>query len=218
MSYFKKLLLSFVFIGFSSAHAGSYEDFFKAIESDNPQVITELLQRGFDPNTVNPEGQYALGLAVRLGSLKVVQVLLSAPDIKVETRTAQDESALMFAALKGYLDVCKALIARDADVYKPGWAPLHYAAANGHVDVINLLLEHYAYPDAESPNMTTPLMMAALYGNPESVKALLDGGADPTLKNSLGLTALNFAQQGGQAESVELIAAALRGIRPKGTW
>jgi ankyrin repeat protein len=95
---------------------------------------------------------------------------------------------------------------------------LHYAAANGHVDVINLLLEHYAYPDAESPNLTTPLMMAALYGNPESVKALLDGGADPTLKNSLGLTALNFAQQGGQADSIELIAAALRGIRPKGTW
>jgi ankyrin repeat protein len=218
MHFIKKVLLSIVFIGFSSAHAGSYEDFFKAIRTDDPAVITDLLNRGFDPNTVNPEGQYALGLAVRLGSLKAAQVLLSAPDIKVETRTAQDESALMFAALKGYLDLCKQLIARDADVYKPGWAPLHYAAANGHVDVINLLLEHYAYPDAESPNLTTPLMMAALYGNPESVKALLDGGADPTLKNSLGLTALNFAQQGGQADSIELIAAAVRGIRPKGTW
>ena len=218
MYFIKKVFLSVVFIGFSSAHAGSYEDFFKAIRTDDPAVITDLLNRGFDPNTVNPEGQYALGLAVRLGSLKAAQVLLSAPDIKVETRTAQDESALMFAALKGYLDLCKQLIARDADVYKPGWAPLHYAAANGHVDVINLLLEHYAYPDAESPNLTTPLMMAALYGNPESVKTLLDGGADPTLKNSLGLTALNFAQQGGQADSIELIAAALRGIRPKGTW
>jgi len=214
----RKLLYCFVFIGFSSAVAGSYEDFFSAIELDNPRAIQDLLRRGFDPNTVNPAGQYGLIVAIRSGAVNVAAELIKSPDTKVEVRTLQDESPLMFAALKGYLDLCKQLIQRDADVNKTGWAPLHYAAANGHADVITLLLENYAYPDAESPNGTTPLMMAAMYGNAASVSVLLAGGADPSLKNHLGLNALDFAQRGSRPDALALIAAAIRSAKPKNAW
>ena len=60
---------------------------------------------------------------------------------------------------------------------------------------MELLLENHAYIDAESPNGTTPLMMAAHYGTPAAVKLLLEAGADPTLKNQLGLTAIDFARR-----------------------
>jgi ankyrin repeat protein len=43
---------------------------------------------------------------------------------------------------------------------------------------MELLLEENAYIDAESPNKTTPLMMAAQYGSPAAVKLLLAEGAD----------------------------------------
>src|SRR4029079_2040883 len=109
-------------------------------------------------------------------------------------------------------------IERDADVNKTGWTPLHYAATNGHLPVIELLLENHAYIDAESPNGTTPLMMAAHYGTPAAVKLLLDSGADPTLKNQLGLTALDFAFRGERKDAAALIAAAVRSARPKGKW
>ena len=218
MYYFKKVIYCIVFIGFSLAHAGSYEDFFRGIELDNPRMVQNLLVRGFDPNTVNPQGHYGLIVAIRSGSVQVASALIDAPPTKVEVRTAQDESPLMLASLKGYLDLCKKLINRDADVNKPGWTPLHYAAANGHVDVLRLLLEHHAYPDAESPNKTTPLMMAAMYGSPASVTTLLAAGADPTLKNDLGLSALDFAERGGQPDALELIAAAVRGTKPKNSW
>ena len=218
MFYLRKLLYCIVFIGFSSAVAGSYEDFFSAIELDNPRAIQDLLRRGFDPNTVNPAGQYGLIVAIRSGAVNAAAALIKAPDTKVEVRTLQDESPLMFAALKGYLELCKQLIQRDADVNKTGWAPLHYAAANGHADVITLLLENYAYPDAESPNGTTPLMMAAMYGNAASVSVLLAGGADPSLKNHLGLNALDFAQRGSRPDALALIAAAIRSAKPKNPW
>ncbi len=217
-NYFKYAIYLIVSYGVSAAHAGSYEDFFRAVEQDDAQVVTTLVSRGFDPNTPDPQGLTGLFLALRLSSQKVAQVLASAPQIKVETRNAQDESPLMMAALKGNMAVARKLIERDADVNKPGWAPLHYAATGGHTAMIDLLLEHHAYIDAESPNGTTPLMMAAHYGTTAAVKLLLDSGADPTMKNQLGLTALNFAQFGGRADTTEMIAEAIRKSRPPGRW
>jgi ankyrin repeat protein len=215
---FKYFIYLFVFIGHSLSNASSYEDFFHAVDKDNSIVVADLLDRGFDPNTMNPRGQYAVLAALNASALKVVDVLLAHPTIDLDVRTPQDESPLMIASLKGFLPVCRALIKRDVDVNKPGWAPLHYAASGGHVPVIQLLLENNAYIDAESPNGTTPLMMAARYGSWSAVKALLDAGADINLKNQLGFTALDFAVNSNQKESADLIAAAVRAKKPKGTW
>ena len=217
-NYFRKIIYLVVLNGFNVAFAGSYEDFFIAIKRDDPATITALLSRGFDPNTRDQDGLPGLYLAVREPSLKAAEALIAWPKSNVEVRTVQDESPLMMAALKGHLEIARKLIARDADVNKTGWAPLHYAATNGHVPVIRLLLDHHAYIDAESPNGTTPLMMAAHYGSPEAVKLLLEAGADPALKNKLGLTALDFAQRANRSDAAGLIAAFIRGKQPKGQW
>jgi uncharacterized protein len=207
-----------VLAGFSSAQAGSYEDFFAGIKRDNPGTIRELLSRGFDPNTLDPEGSPGLYLALLTENLKAANVLIDWPKTNVDIRTPKDESPLMIAALKGHLDLVKKLIAKDADVNKPGWAPLHYAATGAHLAIMELLLEHHAFIDAESPNGTTPLMMAAQYGNAAAVKLLLDAGADATMKNQLGLTAIDFAKRVGRDDSVELIIKAMKPQRPKGQW
>jgi ankyrin repeat protein len=205
-------------IGFSSALSGSYEDFFIAVKRDDAAVVQSLLRRGFDPNTLDPKGQTGLYLALSEPSLKVAQVLADFPATKVELRNAADESPLMMAALKGHLDMARRLIARDADVNKTGWAPLHYAATNGHLEVMQLLLDNHAYIDAESPNRTTPLMMAAMYGTPAAVKLLLDAGADASLRNVQGLSAIDFAQRAGRKDVADLIAGAVRSVQPKGRW
>lgn len=139
--------------------AGAYEDFFVAILRDDDAAIAALLRRGFDPNTRDPKGQVGLTIALQNGSSKAFAALLASSQVNVEARNAQDESPLMMAALKGNLEAVKALLARDADVNKTGWAPLHYAASAGsrqHVAIIALLLENHAYIDATSPNGTTP--------------------------------------------------------------
>ena len=168
--YFKLFSYLYVLIVFSNASAGSYEDFFTAVKRNDPATLSVLINRGFDVNTLGPTGESGLLMAVRDSTVKVVEVLLNAPKIKVESRSAQDESPLMLAAINGLTEVCKQLIAADADVNKPGWTPLHYAATKGHLDIMDLLLENNAYIDAESPNGTTPLMMASQYGTPGAVK------------------------------------------------
>nr|WP_295769612.1 ankyrin repeat domain-containing protein [Rhodoferax sp.] len=215
--YLRYVVYLYVLFGFSVANSGSYDDFFAALRRDDAAAVRTLLKRGFDPNTVDSKGNPALIVALREPSLNVATVLLESPLTQVEVRTAQDESALMLAALKGYLDICKLLVTRDADVNKPGWAPLHYAATGGHVAVMRLLLDTHAYIDAASPNGSTPLMMAARYGTNDAVKLLIDAGADPTLKNAKGLTAIDFARQVQRDDTVLLIAAGVRGQR-KGGW
>ena len=217
-SYMRKLIYLILLSGIFPAHAGSFEDWFVAIRQDKPAEITSLLQRGFDPNTVSPEGLHGLFLAVREGALKAAMVLADWPKTQVEWRSDKDESPLMLAALKGQEDVVRKLIDRGADVNKPGWTPLHYAATNGHLGIMNLLLEHHAYLDAESPNKTTPLMMAAFYGTSQAVKLLLEAGADPTLRNEQGLSAVDFAQRGNRPDAAAMIAEAIRNRKPKGQW
>jgi len=216
--HMKKFLYLVALLGFSLAHAGSYDDFFSAIKRDNPQVILDLLQRGFDPNTPDPAGVHGLFIAVTDGSVKAADALIGWPKTKVEWRNAKDESPLMLAALRGQTDIVRKLIARDADVNKPGWAPLHYAATGGHLEIMAMLLEHHAFIDAQSPNKTTPLMMAAHYGSTAAVKLLLDAGADTAMRNELGLTAIDFANRANRRDAADLIAAAARKTQPKGKW
>lgn len=211
-------LLCFCFALAGFAHAGAYEDYFFAVSQDNAPVIGNLIDRGFDPNTVDPAGQHGLLLALRLKSMKVALLLASAPSADIEVRTAQDESPLMLAALRGYLEICTVLVQRNADVNKSGWAPLHYAATGGHVAVLQMLLENHAYVDAESPNGSTPLMMAAMYGSPDAVRVLLEAGADPLIKNDLGLTALDFAKRGLKPDSADLLASHMRKKASGGSW
>ncbi len=205
-------------LAFPLAHAGSYDDFFKAIVRDDDKAVAELLQRGFDANTIDPQGRQGLFLALSQGSLKAADVLIAWPKTQVEWRSPKDESPLMIAAFKGYKEQVRKLIARDADVNKTGWTPLHYAATAGNVEIILLLLDENAYIDAESPNKSTPLMMAAMYGSVPAVRALLEAGADPTLRNELGMSAVDFAQRGKRPDAAEVIAAAIRNRAPKGKW
>lgn len=218
ISYVSKLLYLLVFTGFGLVHAGSYDDFFRAIKQDNASKVKELLVRGFDANTTDPKGQSGLHLALSEPSPKTAQVLVEWPKTDANKLNAKGESPLMLAALKGNQDFAEKLIKKGADVNKTGWTPLHYAASGGQLAIISVLLEKNAYIDAESPNGTTPLMMAAMYGTTAAVKLLLQEGADPKLKNQQELTALEFAQRGNRPDAVEAIAAAIRSKRPAGQW
>lgn len=204
---------------FSVAQADSFNDFFRAVRSDNASGVESLLRRGFDPNTRDERGLTGLLIALREPSPRVIQVLLASPQTNVELRNGNDESPLMLAAIKGQMDLVKQLIARDADINKPGWTALHYAASSGQVEIMRLLLEKHAFIDAQSPNGTTPLMMAAMYGSPESVRLLLEEGADASMKNQQNMSAIDFATQGRRPDAIELLKTVARAKRPSdGKW
>ena len=205
--YIKFVLIAYVFIGFFSAKAGSYDDFFKAIELDNAEAVTSLLQRGFDPDSPSPQGQPALMLAMQKSSRKVAEVLMEWKTTNLSIHNPKMETPLMLAAITNQLDWAKKLIERGADVNQKGWTPLHYAATKGNIEIMRLLIENHAYLDAESPNGTTPLMIAAHYGPPMATNLLLEEGADPRIPTQLGINALEFARKASKPESAQYIEA-----------
>jgi hypothetical protein len=75
----------------------------------------------------------------------------------------------------------------------------------GHVDVVRLLLEHRADPNAKDKFGWTPLHLAASGGHVNVVRLLLERGADPTVKDRSGDTPLDLARRRGHREVVSLI-------------
>ncbi len=205
----------------ASVCAQSVDAFFVAVQRDDVSGLLLQDLRGVNLNSLNAKGQHALHVALGVPALKAADYLARHPGVEVDLRNRQDETPLMLALLKGHMGIVRVLIERGADVYKTGWTPLHYAAAypgKGAVEQVQLLLEHHAYIDAESPNKTTPLMMAARYGSADVVKLLLEQGADASLRNELNLGAIEFAQQAARPTVAELIAAHARGSAPAGKW
>jgi ankyrin repeat protein len=197
-----------LFAWFAAAHAGSYEDFFSALENDNVRVVRSLLERGFDPNTRDPQGQVGLYVALRAESFDAVQALWAHPQLDVNAVNEAGETPLMMAALRGSEEWTKKLLARGAEVHKPGWSPVHYAATGPETAPLQVLLDAGAPVDARSPNGSTPLMMAARYGKETSVDLLLARGADVRARNDAGATAAEFARMDGRVR----LAARLEGL------
>lgn len=185
-------------------------DFFHAVQMDDASAVKSLLASGVNPNQPNPVGgEPALVVAVREGSMRAFQALLDNPGIQVDAPAMNGNTALMMAAFKGNRPAAEALIARGAAVNRPGWTPLHYAAASGDEDIARLLLKRGAKVDAVSPPASgsfTPLMMAAREGKPDMAVFLLGQGANPQLKNTEGLTAAQVAERAERAD----IASAIR--------
>ena len=210
-SFLKYLTYLILVIGFSSAMAGAYEDYFKAVSGNDAGVVQGLLARGFDPNSRDEKGQTALYLALREASFKVAEVLLAHPDLRQDLPNSVGESALMMAALKGHVGWVKRLLDRNARMegLEPlAWTALHYAASGPEPQTVQLLLAQGAKANARSPNGSTPLMMAARYGAEPSVDLLLQQGADAKVKNDAALTAADFARLAGREALARRLAQA----------
>jgi ankyrin repeat protein len=200
----------YIFIGFSSLRAGSYDDFFRAVDLDDARTVSALLAQGFEPNAVSENGQTALVLALRANSMRVADALMRHPGLNPDAANRAGETPLMMAALRGNFDAMRQLLALGAAPERKGWTPLHYAASGPEPKAVAFLLDRGVRIDAPSPNRSTALMMASRYGAWASADLLLDRGADPRLRNDAGLTAADFARAAGRADLVRRLEQAVR--------
>lgn len=70
-----------------------------------------------------------------------------------------------------------------------GQTPLHVGCAEGHSEVVKLLLDYGANPNAVDAKGATPLHLATIGGHSHIVKQLIDFGCDVNIVDKEGFTA-----------------------------
>ena len=88
-----------------------------------------------------------------------------------------------------------------------GWAPIHFAAFAGNLDVAKLLLDRGAAINqrANTKFLNTPLQVALLTGQEQMAELLVARGADVRIEQAEGFTALHEAAQIGSERVVKLL-------------
>jgi len=175
-------------------------NFWRAIEANDIDSLRTELLRGASPNARHPEHGPAIVAAARFKSFDAVRVLASLNATDVDAASTADENALMLVSMLGDRRSFDALIQRGSQVNRPGWTPLHYAASGGQLELVKVLIDQHAFIDAQSPNGTTALMMAARMRALPVVQYLIDQGADPSLRNQAGLDAAAYLERNGERQ------------------
>lgn len=210
--HMKTSLIAIVLAGICSwTQAKTLSEWLDAARFGDTWALSNMAFSGQDLNARNERGNTALHAALIEPNIESIRWLVRQPGIDLNARNAVGETALMQAIIHGHREIAMALLDAGAEVNQTGWTPLHYAAASKAPTApafVRLLLGKYvAYIDAESPNGTTPLMMAARYGQLESIQILLNGGADLGITNQQGLTAMDFAKASEHPDNTKLLAA-----------
>jgi ankyrin repeat protein len=113
------------------------------------------------------------------------------------------------ASADGLADVAQWLLKIGADANaqeKLHWTPLHFAAANQHLDLVRILLGHGVNVNAiASTDNHTPLHKASSRRHVGIVRLLVEHGADVHVQDQSLMTPLHLASSGGNPEIAGLL-------------
>ncbi len=206
--------------GVSPSGAGGLSRFLAAcVQHDSgsrglEQVALELLERGADPFAQAGAGDPPLSLAVRLGWLRLQQVLLER-GVDREARDSHGMTALHLATALGREASLKLLVmqgaspdARAAD----GQTPLGVALSIGRRDLADWL-DWRVWQLPRRPLRAADVPAAATRGDADAVRRLIELGLPVDAVDAQGCTALLRAAGSGHAAVVDLCLA--RGADPQ---
>ena len=90
-------------------------------------------------------------------------------------------------------------------VSSTGNSALMYAAEKGSMEIMKMLIEKGADVNASGFRQETPLFISIFKNDFQSTKYLLENGADPNVKDELGVTPLIYAAATNQYQSSDLL-------------
>mmetsp|Transcript_25599 Transcript_25599/g.64250 ORF Transcript_25599/g.64250 Transcript_25599/m.64250 type:complete len:724 (+) Transcript_25599:66-2237(+) len=164
-------------------------------------VMRLLISKGAKLNVCNPP----LLHAISKGDVEWALELL-AQGTDPNYLLPGDRTFLWYAASYGHLDITKALVERGAMKNGPPVlksSPLVVASENGHLNVVQFLLQVGADPD-DATRTITPLTVACKKGHVSIVQVLVQAGADIN-RTSEGFSALWMATREDRMDCVQYL-------------
>ncbi|XP_017489932.1 PREDICTED: protein phosphatase 1 regulatory subunit 12A isoform X1 [Rhagoletis zephyria] len=145
------------------------------------ELVRILIDHGANLLAVNTDGNMPYDLCDDESTLDYIEAEMSkrgvTQELIDETRSSTERQML-----KDLMEVART----GGDLEEPdcqGATPLHIAAANGYVRVVEFLLEMHVNVDAVDKDMWSPVHAAACWGHLEVLEMLAQCGADLNAKN-----------------------------------
>ncbi|MEO8052741.1 MAG: ankyrin repeat domain-containing protein [Acidobacteriota bacterium] len=153
-----------------------------AVFLDLQNTALKLIDAGANVNTAGDYGETPLTLALANGNATLSARLLKGGADPKATRW-NGETTLLIASGAGSVAEVKLLLEVGLDVNatepEKGQNALMWAAAEGHPDVVDLLIQKGANVNAASKSGFTPVVFATMKNDRASVQRLIQAGADP---------------------------------------
>jgi ankyrin repeat protein len=157
-----------------------------SIATDNPKApqLPVIVKRAIKPGSTPPPPTKASE---------------AAPPLVLAARTGDAAAVKAALAAGGGTEVQERMSQRTA---------LHFAAESGKADVVKLLLDAKANPNAQDRTGKTPVTVAAERGKVDALKALLAAGGDANSRDQVQGSPLLWASGLGGPEPVAILLAA----------
>ena len=145
--------------------------------------------------------------ASALGTIDRIHALLAEDRSRVSAYAADGFYPVGLAAFFGHLDAVKALVAAGADVRAAARNPfkvqaIHAATASGNLEIVRVVLEAGADPNAQQQAGFRPMHEAGANNRRDLAELLVSYGGDPTLTNDEGKSSIDLAREKGHADLV----------------
>jgi len=180
-----------------------------------PEMVRLLLQHGASPNQCKNEDRTPLRLAIsytapnaKTHRLETVRILIDAgAEIDRSDNTGSlGLTELGLAALKGYDEVARLLLAAGADVERVNLAHLLEFEAPDHT--MELLVEAGADPTQVNDSGKSPLHPATEFSRVDLVNRLIETGIDPCSAQPAEFPSLFWMHAGYSPEAASTLQAA----------
>ena len=220
--------------------AKGYTSFLLSAKVNCSECIQAHLESGVDPNSQLIQGFAALHIAYLHGHISTVKTLLSWWNTNVnilaeicppvlsmkpvvhpllKATFCNSPTPLMLAVQKKKSEVVRLLLNHggNPNVYLERFSALGMAAYHGHLEIVQLLLEHKVHINEH--RSVSPLLLAVHKGYIDVVIALINAGIDVNKWDTFyKATALKVAAMNGNVRMVKLLRSAGASMIVKGDY
>ncbi|KAK8917981.1 hypothetical protein H634G_11164 [Metarhizium anisopliae BRIP 53293] len=176
----------------------------EAVELDKPQVISQLIPTHLAKDIYSP--LELVEHAMEHGSDETVRAVITAlAKTEIEVPHA---SILSSAASAGRTVLVEELLSKEKAPETGDQSLISQAAANGHIETIQMLLEKGTDVNQADGDGKTPLMLAGMHDQEETIKMLLESpGINVNAVDNDGRTAVSHAAGAWYSGCLKLLLA-----------